>query len=432
MAHIVVHHQQIGIIVQVLLIANIFAEIALSLLFFYIKTYKMKQIILLTIVIFALACNSNDKKAEQISVINTNERAILPFSTIFTDYHFVKLETSKECMLGYIDKVIVKKDNFSILSNKAVYNFTKNGTFISKIYKVGKGQGEYINISEFNIDDKGNTIILDALNKKIITYNVDGKFIGEIKNNYLYLAKSFIYLSKNILAIFGDTGWGNEYRLIILDIKNNVVLNKYFFIDHRFRKYQHVFGGSNFFKKDSLVYVAYAFNDTIYKINDKFELEPSFRISHKFPVPKSFYYNDFQDIRDFGNRASKYNYFNSSFLANNQLIYFTFRGEGKKFNRFASFYYFNNDTCYTTNEYIDDLYTGSHLFLNEGFNAKFIKKEKIYYIVEPKNFIDWFGQISNTSLIKENSTILTLKNTTNLNDNPFILVAKLKLFDNDK
>lgn len=387
---------------------------------------KQLSIFIFSLSFFAISCE-NDNIHQNLVSIDTKTRKTIVFSEIFNDYEFVKLETTDSSLIGYIDKLVVTDKHLFVSSRKSIFIFDINGKFNTRINKYGKGSGEYLSLTDFIVDKDGNINILDRVGMKILSYTFNGNFLKEIKNKDLFLAESFTELQNNIIGVFGDVSWAGNYRMKILNLNNNKILSKHFKIKPLYRKYQHVSGNNNFIKNSLATYCTYAFNDTIFKLNSDFSIEPAYIIEHRFPIPENFYTKEYNDIRDFGEKAYRYNYYNSSLLLNDRLLYFTFKGKGKKFNRFATFYFLKTQKTYTTNEYIDDLCGNIHLFLNKGFNARAIYDNKLYFTIAPVNFLDWFGKTSTkNNLNKHEREILDLLKITKPQDNPIILIAELK------
>lgn len=125
-------------------------------------------------------------------------------SDIIDKVWYVKLETTKESLIRYIDKVIPYKNNFFILDvfGKSLLQFNSKGRFIRKIGSIGKGPGEYMNPISFIIDSGKEEILLhdDKLNK-MIYYSLDGSFLNEKKLNYRFMEFEKLGTNKYIISI---------------------------------------------------------------------------------------------------------------------------------------------------------------------------------------------------------------------------------------
>jgi len=121
---------------------------------------------------------------------------------------FIPLETSRECIIGDdVDKVLIKNDKIYVADTyqtKSLFVFDLNGKFLFKIAKIGKGPGEYVSFSDFDIGADGDIYMFDISSKKIRIYSSsEGEYLRDIKlDNYLMrfcLVGNKIYLSRLLL-----------------------------------------------------------------------------------------------------------------------------------------------------------------------------------------------------------------------------------------
>ena len=75
------------------------------------------------------------------------------FCDVFDVVGVVPLETTDECLLGYVSKVEVVDGNYYVLDGqrKAVFVFDGQGTFLRRIGIVGHGHGEYERASDLYV-----------------------------------------------------------------------------------------------------------------------------------------------------------------------------------------------------------------------------------------------------------------------------------------
>jgi hypothetical protein len=189
----------------------------------------MKKIIFYLTVTFYLflACDYNESnQIKGTKFINFDEITSGNNDSIIKNYKYIKLQTSDNCLIGEINKILYK-NRFYILDKKitkTVFTFDKEGKFLFKISQSGKGPGEYIFINDFDVDEDGNIFILDIGGKKILSFNNRGNYISESKLDFL--PHSFGYLGKNLFVLNQNDRKGNKYNIIYL--KNGKIINKYF------------------------------------------------------------------------------------------------------------------------------------------------------------------------------------------------------------
>lgn len=95
---------------------------------------------------------------------------------------YVKLEATDSSLISEISEIRFFDGNYFILdrSANAVFIFNQAGKFIRKIKSEGKGPGEYLSVSSFDVDmQKGNIHMFDKISKKMIIYSLSGQMIRE-------------------------------------------------------------------------------------------------------------------------------------------------------------------------------------------------------------------------------------------------------------
>lgn len=156
---------------------------------------KKKILYLLIVSLCVFSCDS--KKSEVIQINMSIEGDSKSFCDLIDVNKFIKLETSKESLIGTINKVKIVKDKIFIHDIKTqsivIFSYPK-GRFISKINSIGNGPGEFLNIDSFDVNVKEKYIeILDTNLKKVFKYDFDGGFINY--KNIPFYANSFSYIN---------------------------------------------------------------------------------------------------------------------------------------------------------------------------------------------------------------------------------------------
>ncbi len=140
----------------------------------------------------------------------------------------VKLESSRDAYLNYVNKTLKWKDRYLVLDEKAktISQFDKSGHFIRKLNKVGKGEGEYIHITDFNINsDSTSYFILDNRSKKLLQYSFSNKYLGRISYKRLtYPAVNYFELLTDSITAFYSIS--NQNRVVIYNHKTNTIIAK--------------------------------------------------------------------------------------------------------------------------------------------------------------------------------------------------------------
>lgn len=130
--------------------------------------------------------------SKQVNVpITKTPSKTTPFllSSICDTIKYIKLETSKECLLADIDKIKYHNKKLYILDrrvSKSLFIFDLEGKFINKIKRIGRGPGEYTLLQNFFIDKKNNQLVLFSDNHKLLYFDCTGKYLSERKLNFFF------------------------------------------------------------------------------------------------------------------------------------------------------------------------------------------------------------------------------------------------------
>jgi hypothetical protein len=128
---------------------------------------------------------------EEIDLTNVLKDNNFDFSTILANYELVFLETTDDCVIGEIRKIIHADDFILILDPfvaKKLFMFDCSGKFIRQIGKQGEGPGEYIHPTDVYYDEtKKHIVMYDQFRSKFFFYDTNGNFIEERKNDFWIL-----------------------------------------------------------------------------------------------------------------------------------------------------------------------------------------------------------------------------------------------------
>lgn len=213
-----------------------------------------KQLLVLSLIFFLPSCIFNNSKkinsdrfgkiiADSIGSVNlemaiTNNipRTIpieisdkhIDMSNIIDNVRLTRLETSENCLIGQIDKLVFDGKHYYILDKnigKTLLIFDNNGKFVKKVGGIGKGPGEYLAPTDFVVNDS-EIILIDGIGHKIMYYSI----LGEYKNsvNLKFITKE-IYLTKdnNVFILrMGDNRHIKEidgYELVMINREGKIL-----------------------------------------------------------------------------------------------------------------------------------------------------------------------------------------------------------------
>lgn len=221
-----------------------------------------------------------------------------PLSEI-SDYSLLFLPTTDSLVIGEINRIRYTGDYIYLSDNSTVYKFTSLGDFVAKLSKHGAGNGEYLNITDFQIDDIGNVWILSRTMQALLLYSWDNCLLRKISIDGLW-AQSFTLIGNEMLLYTGNEPNDKGKQLHLLDIEKGKVVDAFKDIDPDQSKYLFVKGMNNF-KKESVNECSFIqlFDDTVYHFTKDSLLSYLYFNWGDHNVPKSFYEEKHEDIMDF-------------------------------------------------------------------------------------------------------------------------------------
>ena len=181
----------------------------------------MKRLFIILATIFLFFSCQNEGKGDLLEIpvdIDLKKNEFPLFEIFEGEVMAVELELTDESIIGGIVCACLCNDNIVLVSGGSddLLVFGIDGKFIRKIRYKGQGPGELSgSINKMAIDEKKNQLYLSA-SKKIVCYDLDGKFIKELS---LLQHESFYLTGMNFI---------NDELLIIGEkiVKNGEAYNK--------------------------------------------------------------------------------------------------------------------------------------------------------------------------------------------------------------
>jgi hypothetical protein len=171
----------------------------------------MKYIYYIVLLQLFFSCKNRigyDKQEIEKTVIDLTQKSFYVSEAAFKNFSYVKLETTNECLLDQLVKVVCTDNRIYALSiiTPTVFIFDGEGKYLSQIKK-GQGPGEVLFVSDVNVKD-GKLYVLDMY-KTLKEYDLDGNFIQDkykFEANYFSFAftPTGIYLTDPNINIKSD------------------------------------------------------------------------------------------------------------------------------------------------------------------------------------------------------------------------------------
>ncbi|GHT48717.1 hypothetical protein FACS189440_12960 [Bacteroidia bacterium] len=135
----------------------------------------------ITIIAFLLLSCSKTKQGDLLEIpVDIDQNNSLPLSEIAEEITAIELELTDESVIGPIIQGVILSENevFMATLNK-IFVFSKTGKFIRSIGSQGQGPKEYTYIHNLALDEKNKRLFISSANRKIISYDLNGKFMKE-------------------------------------------------------------------------------------------------------------------------------------------------------------------------------------------------------------------------------------------------------------
>jgi hypothetical protein len=210
----------------------------------------------------------------------------IDLSLIAEKVEYIPLQATDSSMLNYIDRFCITKDYFFIEEGGCVLKFDKNGQYIKRLYKIGRGPGE-TSTRSFTVDESSELVyVLDIYNGDVKVFDFNGNFIKSIHepinipkqrtasigyfNNKLVVTTAQFPKVKILYALFDLSNYSIQklfdnhyiYDKSQLDQRPSLI----YWIDKTFQIV------------DSNLIVKEWFCDTIFNVDKNFRIEPKYII----------------------------------------------------------------------------------------------------------------------------------------------------------
>ena len=198
----------------------------------------MKKIVLTLICAILLtpaffSCSGGKKEISEgffaIKLPTDNKEKNINMSRIADSISYIPLETTEDCKIENIWKVVPMNDYLIVLDRKSwehVYLFTKEGKFVREISTKGTDEGQYAILGDVTVDLMANRIfILDAARKMILEFDPEGTFLS--KTPTLFYVENFQYIADSTLALnpnYNNSKYfgGDTPNLILMNLRDGV------------------------------------------------------------------------------------------------------------------------------------------------------------------------------------------------------------------
>jgi len=389
---------------------------------------SLKKNSIATLFLFPLiffSCKSN-QSTENVIKINSAQIQTLYMSDYFESIEYIQLETNDNCLIG-INPVFYFTTEFIVTitpRSKECLVFNRiTGKFIRKIGNVGQGPQDYSEIpSGIIVNEQAKTISFGR-GDRLVEYSLtDGTWAPVETKVPRLLSNKLAYVAKDLWAIGLTNPTGNNPNQILF-------FNRYEMIDsipnHFFFKPKRNIFTSNpyeclFYCYDNSVYYKNLYNDTIFKIVNR-KLQPEWVFEMKTSTHLLSQLRE--DPFELGNEMVKFQLLNNA-LETDEFLLFDISYQKQK-----NFYLFDKKQRQlkelSNGKFINDLDGGLAFWpTNTNRNQDLICVFQTFFMKDEINVTNIKEEdVKNISDFRK---LKTLVSHLNEEDNPIVVIAKLK------
>jgi len=378
---------------------------------------KEKIILIKCLSLLFILTFSDNQKPKSVTSINLSNQTFrnISLSSLIEEIQYIPLSNDK--LLNEISKVKQAQSNFYIIDNKSLLlKFSNNGKFEAQIGRIGNGPGEYLFITDFTIGENSSvTYALISYQKKIFEYTPTGKYIQAI-NLYIRAQKIAGY-NDGFLTFNNISNGDNPISFVLLDLKGNILnqfANKYKFNNGNGRSVRFE-GECLFYNFQGKLHLKEIYDDTVFYVENK-SMIPKFILNSG----KNRFTTEIRKNLNDGNVL--YNIvFQSNIFETKNYLFFEYNDQILVYNKKTLESYEISKNV----GFINDVDGGPNVVFKTAINDNTLLTW--YNAFELKGYVASEAFKSSTPKFPEKKKALEkLANSLNENDNPVLMLVKLK------
>lgn len=244
--------------------------------------FNMKTRLFFLVLFFLFACERKQTQFhEEIGIEMALEHSeAFDIKEHVAAIQYIHLETNEECLLGEIRK-IVKKEDYIFISDavERLFLFNSSGKFIRRIGTAGRAPYEYLNMTDFVVDDSLTNVYINTIGY-LFNYDLEGTFKAKmpLKSGNLQVfcidgENRFYYIMPDARQENGTT----SYEIIfIYDNTGNLIKT----IDsNTVRTTGRLAYFNSIYRKKEGVYYKEEFGNIVYRINPDLSIDSVFQLN---------------------------------------------------------------------------------------------------------------------------------------------------------
>ncbi len=351
----------------------------------------------------------------------------LNISELVDDIQYIPLETNNNNLISYI-KSIKFVDELILVATfnpSSLFSFDSSGKFLNKIGNQGRGPNEYNFFGNFGIKETNKEVYLYGLEpSKLLVYNNNGTLKENLEwpNSRSDNFHNIEFIANDNFVLMQANGGGNTpYSYKIYSTENKLIKEAINPIQYKMNGVTGFVYAFSYFKfNDDLFVKENLYNDTLYRITPSLEFEPKYILnSGKYSCPVQFSQNM---MSFFQKNDLKYVRLTHIFDFKEYLTFF-FAFEKKEY-----FGFYNKSLkktfTYPNKGIINDFDGGVDFYPIYQSNNKLIGYVNALDLITHVASDDFKN--STPKYLEKKKQLEKLANSLNENDNPVLMLVKLK------
>lgn len=241
---------------------------------------KKTPYLVITLLTLLLSCNNNDdnKSVPTIKIDPSTASESINLSDVVESLEYIPLITSEDNLMGNVMEVVIKNKYIYASTQGGSYNifvFNKNGEFVAKLDKTGRGPSEYLYLDAFFVSDDESEIEILSGDKRFIYNNISFEHIKTVEmpdvmaNDFARKDNFYYYAGQQIENYFDDDV--SNPSLIIADNSANVYIHFDKIVDSkRGNHYYNLYPNAKSFAENDKkeLFISIMYDNTFYKLED--------------------------------------------------------------------------------------------------------------------------------------------------------------------
>lgn len=143
------------------------------------KSYNFLFYLSLLLILLASCEEHKTSQSPTLSVLSFDEATPLDIKDFVEEQQYILLSIEEEALFRRVDKLLAVNDHYYLfdhVNNSGVLVFDAQGNFVRKVGTFGEGPNELQSIEDFQVNENGEILVLDATQNKIFVYSPTGEW----------------------------------------------------------------------------------------------------------------------------------------------------------------------------------------------------------------------------------------------------------------